>query len=231
VARGYRGRPDLTAERFVADPLVADAPAYRTGDLVRWGADGLLEHLGRLDAQVKVNGFRIELGEIEHALAGVTQIRQAVVALRGSTADPRLVAFVVFEPGAVAPPSSTQVRRTLRAVLPDYMVPSMIIELSALPLTPNGKVDRRALPDPFAETTRRSEHESPHAGIETEIAELWAELLNVERVGRHDNFFELGGHSLLALQVVGKLHQRSGRTVDPRLLFFNSLAQIAESAR
>ncbi|WP_425117683.1 non-ribosomal peptide synthase/polyketide synthase [Burkholderia gladioli] len=204
VARGYLNRPELTAERFVHDPFAGDAIArmYRTGDLARYLPDGNLEYLGRNDHQVKIRGFRIELGEIEARLANHPAVREAVVLAIGDGADKRLVAYVVAEHdeqlvGAL--------RSHLAAQLPDYMVPAAFVRLDALPLTPNGKVDRRALPAPDQSALARQAYEAPQGEIESALAEIWAELLGVERVSRHDSFFALGGHSLLAVRLVGRI--------------------------
>jgi len=216
----------------VADPFDPGSAVYRTGDSVRWTPAGVLEHLGRLDHQVKINGFRIELGEIESLLAQAPAVRQAVVDVRGNDGDRRLVAYVVLDSTAHAKPSATEIRRALRQQLPDYMVPGVILFLEAVPLTPNGKVDRRALPDPFADASRaKPDYEAPAPGVETTIAAVWTELLQLERVGRHDNFFELGGHSLLALQAVWRLRRDNGLELDARVFFFNTLAQMADGIK
>jgi hypothetical protein len=183
---------------------------YRTGDLGRWRGDGLLEHLGRLDSQVKVRGFRIELGEIEAALEGLDEVRQAVVAARGKAQDRRLVAYVVFAEGREL--LAGEIRRALGTTLPAYMVPGLVVPLDGFPLTPNGKVDRNALRDPreAAGSVERA-HEPPEGPYEGAIAAVWQELLGVGRVGRHDNFFELGGHSLLAARMA--MHTSEGLSV------------------
>ena len=217
VARGYLNRPELTAERFVADPFAGKPGArmYRTGDLGRWLADGNIEFLGRNDFQVKIRGFRIELGEIEARLLEHAGVREAVVLAREDSAgDKRLVAYYTGgeELGAEA------LRAHLAASLPDYMVPAAYVRLDALPLTPNGKLDRKALPAPDGAAYASRRYEAPRGEVEETLARLWAELLKVERVGRHDNFFELGGHSLLAAQLVGALRQ-NGMEVSLRQLF------------
>ncbi|HKS14132.1 MAG TPA: amino acid adenylation domain-containing protein [Pseudomonas sp.] len=227
VALGYLNRPELTAERFLADPF-STAPGalmYRTGDLVRWREDGQLECLGRNDDQVKVRGFRIELGEIVACLHGLPGIGEAVVLARDDA--PGLVAYVTGEPGHAAP-GVEQIRRHLQANLPDYMVPAAYVELAALPLTANGKLDRRALPRP--ERLERSGHdfEAPHAGLETTLARIWADVLEVERVGRHDHFFDLGGHSLLAMRMVSQVREQLGVELPLGELFaLGELAAVA----
>lgn len=203
VARGYLDRPELTAERFLADPFSSDARArmYRTGDLARWRADGSIEFLGRNDDQVKIRGFRIELGEIEAQLARCEAVREAVVLAREDTpGEKRLVAYVI--PREQSTVAVVEVREALRTVLPEYMMPAAFVVLEKLPLTANGKVDRRALPKPDTEAKADSPYEPPAGEIEEAVAGIWRQLLPVEHVGRNDHFFELGGHSLLATQMV-----------------------------
>jgi amino acid adenylation domain-containing protein len=229
VARGYLGRPELTSERFVADRFGKPAAGrlYRTGDLGRWRDDGRLEHLGRLDHQVKIRGFRIELGEVEAALASLEGVRQSIVVAHDAAAsDRRLVAYVVYEPGADF--TVSEVRRHLRTQLPDYMIPSLVVAIDTVPLTPNGKVDRAALPDPFRNvTSAATDYEPPATQMERLLATVWSDVLQVEKVGLNDNFFDLGGHSLLSLRVVAAVEARSGWRMDPRTLFFQTLRQIA----
>lgn len=229
LAIGYHRRPELSAERFVPDRFSGQPGArlYRTGDLARWGDDGRLQHLGRLDHQVKIRGFRIELGEIEAVLGTHPAIRQALVLARDAgPGDPRLVAYLVYAPGEDL--TVSDVRRHLRRELPDYMVPSVVVALDAFPLTPNGKLDRAGLPDPFRHAVlAAAEHEPPAPGLEETIAAAWREVLKLERVGAQDNFFELGGHSLLSLRVVTRIERDTGWRVDPRLLFFQNLRQVA----
>ena len=224
VARGYLNRPELTAERFLADPFAGQAGArmYKTGDLGRWLADGTIEFLGRNDLQVKIRGFRIELGEIEACLAEHAGVREAVVMAREDTSgDKRLVAYYTWAEssdqgeaglGAV---NAEELRAHLAARLPEYMVPAAYVRLPALPLTPNGKLDRKALPVPEGEAYAARGYEAPQGEIETTLAAIWADVLQVERVGRHDNFFELGGHSLLAV-TRDRADARSGLQVDVR---------------
>jgi amino acid adenylation domain-containing protein len=203
LARGYLGRPELTAEKFIPDPFggAPGARLYRTGDLVRRLPDGMLEFLGRIDKQVKVRGFRIELGEVEAALARHPALREAVAAVREDTpGDARLVGYAV--PAEGAEPAAAEVLRALRSELPEHMVPSALVFLPALPLSPNGKVDTRALPAPGA--APREAYVAPRTALETVLAGVWADVLGVERVGIHDNFFDLGGHSLRATQVAAR---------------------------
>ncbi|HSU13785.1 non-ribosomal peptide synthetase, partial [Longimicrobium sp.] len=207
VARGYLGRPRLTAERFVPDPFgEPGARLYRTGDLCRWLADGTLEYLGRTDFQVKVRGFRVEPGEIEARLASHPGVREAVVlALDDGAGGKRLVAYFVGE--AL---ESEALRTHLSRQLPEYMVPAAFVRLDALPLNPNGKLDRRALPAPGADAFASRGYEAPEGETEQTLADIWSELLGVERVGRGDHFFALGGHSLLAVRVVSRVRQALG---------------------
>ncbi|CAA9335652.1 MAG: Siderophore biosynthesis non-ribosomal peptide synthetase modules, partial [uncultured Gemmatimonadetes bacterium] len=205
VARGYLHRPALTAERFVPDPFGGEPGArlYRTGDLGRWRADGTLEFLGRNDHQVKVRGFRVEAGEIEARLREHPGVREAVVTARGdASGSTRLVAYVVG-----AAPGAEVLRAHLAERLPEYMVPAAYVRLEALPRTPNGKVDTRALPAPDGGAYTHRGYEAPADETEEALAEIWAEVLGVERVGRHDHFFELGGHSLLAVKAVSRVRE------------------------
>jgi amino acid adenylation domain-containing protein len=229
VALGYHRRPELTAERFVPDHFSGrpGTRLYRTGDLARWGDDGRLYHLGRLDHQVKVRGFRIELGEIEAELAGHPAVKQALVlAKEAAPGDVRLVAYVVYHAGESL--TVSEIRRYLRRKLPDYMVPALVVELASVPLTPNGKVDRAALPDPLERAGAvASEYTPPAPGPEQILAEIWRDILGIERVGAEDNFFELGGHSLLSLRVAAAVEKKTAWRMDPRTLFFQNLRQIA----
>ena len=223
VAAGYLGRSELTAQRFVIRDGVR---FYRTGDLVKRRPDGALEHLGRLDDQVKVQGFRIELGEIEAVIGALPSVREVVASVcRDPGGEGRLAAWVVYRAGQQ--PTASEVRRYLRNQLPMYMVPGMIIPMDALPRTANGKVDRHALPDPFAVAAAARQHAEPQGDLERLVARSWAALLSVERVGRTDNFFELGGHSLLSMRAVAAIEQETGVRLDPRLFFFQTLEQIA----
>ncbi|MBA6045124.1 non-ribosomal peptide synthetase [Pseudomonas lactis] len=208
VARGYLNRPELTAERFLDDPFTPGR-MYRTGDLGRYLPDGTLEYLGRNDDQVKIRGLRIELGEIQARLIEHPAVKDAVVVAR----DQRLVAYYTG-----APTDIESLRAQLLQHLPDFMVPALFMHLDALPLSPNGKLDRKALPAPGMDALQVREYAAPEGDTEILLAQLWAELLKVERVGRHDNFFELGGHSLLAVSLIGRLRQE-GMEADVRGLF------------
>jgi amino acid adenylation domain-containing protein/thioester reductase-like protein len=222
VARGYLNRPELTAERFIADPFsrTAHSRLYKSGDLGRRRPDGTVEYLGRNDHQVKIRGFRIELGEIEAQLARHEQVKEAVVLAREDVAgEKRLVAYVV--PREItqigASPGTDELRAHLRSVLPEYMLPTAFVALPSIPLTSNGKLDRKALPAPNADAYVRSQYESPLGEVERGLAEIWQQLLQVERVGRKDNFFELGGHSLLVITLLSKIQQ-----------FFGAMLKVAD---
>ncbi|GAB7531351.1 hypothetical protein PS3A_37630 [Pseudomonas sp. 3A(2025)] len=229
VAKGYLNQPQLTAEKFLVDPFVADSHArmYRTGDRVSWQADGTLLYLGRFDQQVKIRGFRIEPGEIETRLASLPAIREAAVLVREETpGDKRLVAYFTVHEGEPAPAIS-DLHAQLHSQLPDYMVPSAYVQLAQLPLTNNGKLDRRALPAPDQDALLSRGYEAPQGATEIALAQIWAELLKVEQVGRHDHFFELGGHSLLAVTLIERMRQ-IGLSCDVRALFSQpTLAALA----
>ncbi|QSQ54056.1 non-ribosomal peptide synthase/polyketide synthase [Xanthomonas translucens pv. undulosa] len=234
LARGYLARPDLTAERFVPDPF-AEHPGermYRTGDLARWHADGVLESLGRNDAQVKIRGFRIELGEIEAALRACDGVRQAAVVVREDNGDKRLIAYLVVDDEVIL--NADALHTQLSARLPDYMLPAAYVQLAALPLTANGKLDRRALPAPDADAIATQAYVAPEGEREALLADLWHELLGVERVGRHDNFFALGGHSLLAVRLISRIRTSLGLELPLAALFAHprlaDLAQALDSA-
>ncbi|HET9316178.1 MAG TPA: amino acid adenylation domain-containing protein, partial [Vicinamibacteria bacterium] len=212
LARGYLGRPEWTAERFIPDASNTDPGGrlYRTGDLVRFRSDGGLDFVGRVDRQVKLRGFRIEPAEIEAVLSTHPAIGESVVVVR----EERLVAYVVARPGASW--AEEELRTFLRRTLPDYMVPAAIVTMGAVPLTPHGKIDRDALPAPAA---TRPAFGPPQAGLETAVAEVWQHLLGVPRVGRSDDFFALGGHSLLAGQAVARLQKALGLPLTLPMLF------------
>ncbi|MET0645248.1 MAG: amino acid adenylation domain-containing protein, partial [Pyrinomonadaceae bacterium] len=222
VARGYLGRPDLTAERFVPDPFSSrpGARLYRTGDLARHTDRGSLRFLGRADTQVKLNGFRIEPGEVEAALLAHSALNKAlVIAAEVTPGNKRLVAYVVPAAGAAAP-GAEELRRHLKERLPEYMVPSAYVALDELPLTLNGKVDRRALPAPaLARQDDGRAYAAPRTAAEEVLAAVWEHVLGVERVGRDDDFFELGGHSLLATRVISRVREAFRVELPLRALF------------
>ena len=209
LARGYLRRPDLTAERFIPNPF-GDQPGariYRTGDLARFLPDGQIEVIGRADHQVKIRGFRVELGEVEAALSEHESVKQCVVVAREEVpGDRRLVAYIVAQDPSVY--DNGELRDYLKGALPAYMLPAAFVQLEALPLTPSGKIDRLALPAPGqAGREWEASFVAPRSPVEEVLAEIWAEILRVDRVGAHDDFFELGGHSLLATQVVSRVYE------------------------
>ncbi|HST57838.1 MAG TPA: condensation domain-containing protein, partial [Longimicrobium sp.] len=218
VARGYLGRPALTAERFVPDPFASTgARVYRTGDRARWRADGTIEYLGRTDEQVKIRGFRIEPGEVEAQLAAHPAVRDAVVIVReDAPGDRRLVGYVVAVDGSAVTPAELGAHLTGR--LPEYMVPSTVVVLDALPLTPSGKVARRALPVPEGASAGVA-YVAPRTLAEKALAGIWAEVLHAERVGVRDSFFALGGHSLLAIRMVSRVRGVLGVELPVRVVF------------
>jgi len=207
LARGYKGHPDLTAEKFIKNPFNKELKSrlYKTGDLARYLPDGNIEYLGRIDNQVKIRGFRIELGEIEAVLGQHPAVREnAVIVHEASQTDKRLVAYLVPHQEQVI--ENTELRGFLSERLPDYMIPPTFVTLEALPLTPNGKIDRHALPAPEkVDSPREDTYIMPQTEVEVLIATAWQEVLHLEKVGIHDNFFDLGGHSLLLVQLQSKL--------------------------
>jgi surfactin family lipopeptide synthetase A len=237
LARGYLNRPELTAEKFVAHPLLGDKSAklYRTGDLGRFRANGDIDYLGRVDNQVKLRGLRIELGEIESVLISHANIQEAVVIVAGEGEQQRLSAYVVVT-DAKAAPSAGELRRYLRTKLPEHMVPAGYSRVERLPLLPSGKVNRGALPSALAIGLREeAELVDPRNETEAKLAEIWKELLHVEQVGIEQNFFELGGHSLLALQVTARIRRTFGLELPVKNVFetptIAALALELEKAR
>nr|WP_281404395.1 non-ribosomal peptide synthase/polyketide synthase [Pyxidicoccus fallax] len=236
LARGYLGRPELTAERFIPNPFASEPGErlYRTGDKARWLDNGQLEYLGRIDSQVKLRGFRIEPGEIESALSSHPSVREVVVALREDTpGHKRLVAYVVPSSEAPAPDANT-LREALKQKLPEYMVPSAFVTLEALPLNSSGKVDRKALPSPdLARSGSKPAYVAPRNDVEQRLCDIWALVLGQKHVGIHDNFFELGGDSIISIQIVARA-RRAGLVLATRQLFQHQtvaqLALVAESA-
>ncbi|MCS7475598.1 non-ribosomal peptide synthase/polyketide synthase [Umezawaea endophytica] len=223
VARGYLGRPGLTADRFLADPFGgAGERMYRTGDRARWLANGTLDYLGRTDDQVKIRGFRIEPGEVEAVLSRHPDVREAVVVARQDDGHRRLVAYVVSTGPA-------DLRAWLAERLPDYLVPSAFVALDALPMTANGKVDRKALPAPDLRADAAT-YRAPRTRVEDRVCGIWADVLGVPRVGLDDNFFELGGDSILSIRVVSRLRAELDAPVSPRVLFSSpTVARLVEA--
>ncbi|HEX3788439.1 MAG TPA: non-ribosomal peptide synthase/polyketide synthase [Pseudonocardiaceae bacterium] len=229
LARGYLGRPGLTASRFVANPFgPAGSRLYRTGDLVRWLAEGTLEFLGRADDQVKIRGFRIEPGEIEAALLRRADVAEVVVLGRDNADGHRqLVAYLVPTDQVAGVAQPAELRAELKQRLPDYFVPAAFVVLDRLPLSPNGKVNRRALPDPEVGADLRAHYLAPSTPVQATLADIWATVLGAERVGVLDNFFELGGDSILSIQVVS-LARQAGIAVTTKDIFLRqTIAELA----
>ncbi|MCC8379602.1 non-ribosomal peptide synthetase, partial [Xenorhabdus sp. PB30.3] len=230
VARGYLNRPELTTERFLPDPFSTepDARLYKTGDLGCWLPDGSLEYLGRNDFQVKLRGFRIELGEIEAGLMQCPGVQDAVVMVREDTkGDTRLVAYLCAETGTKLVP--IDLRRQLAQHLAEYMLPCAFVILDTFPLTPNGKLDRKALPAPDLSSVITRDYAAPVGEVETMLAEIWQDLLKLERVGRHDHFFELGGHSLIAVSMIEQLRNQGYSLEIPTFFATPLLAEMAQA--
>ena len=231
LARGYLNRPEITAHKFIPNPFSREGGArlYRTGDLARRLADGQIEFLGRMDFQVKIRGYRVELGEIEAVLGGHPAVAETIVLAReDSPGNKRLVAYIVLAQEHAA--TVSELRIFLQRTLPEYMVPSAFVFMDILPLTPNGKVNRRALPVPDQSRPElERDFVAPRTALEDVIADCWAEVLMLERVGVMDNFFELGGHSLLATQIIGRLRELFNVELPIRTLFeAPTVAGIAE---
>ena len=229
LARGYLGRPEVTAEKFIPNPFSNEPSArlYKTGDLARYLSDGSIEFLGRIDNQVKIRGFRIELGEIESAIAQHPTVGETVVMAREDVPDRKyLAAYIV--PKQSSPIATGDLRGFLKEKLPDYMIPGALVMLDALPLTANGKVDRRALPTPELHLEPEASFVAPRTPIEEMLACIWANILLIDSVGIHNNFFDLGGHSLLAIQVISRV--RDTLTVELPLRSLFEAPTIAELA-
>ncbi|WP_413668447.1 amino acid adenylation domain-containing protein [Mucilaginibacter sp. Mucisp86] len=227
VARGYLNQPELTKEKFIADPYSEDlnAKLYRTGDQGRWLPDGNIEYLGRIDDQVKIRGYRIEPGEIEQVLLQQENVRQAVVLARADKqGTKRLTAYVVMDEAAY---DKQELQNYLRERLPEYMVPGLWVRLDSLPLTPNGKTDKKVLPE--AEAGHEESYTAPESQTEKQLAKIWEELLGVEKIGTKDNFFELGGHSLLAMRVISQVRRELNKELKIRDLFVSpTIADLAK---
>lgn len=232
VTRGYLGQPELTADHFVPNPFTQSAGnrLYRTGDRVRYSTDGTLDFLGRTDQQIKVRGHRVELGEIEAAIREHEAIREVVAVLQGEGLEERRIVgfFVPARPGSRL--DLDGLRESLRHRLPEFMIPSLLVELDFLPLTPNGKVDRQALPETTpSESSEAIGDVAPAVGVERRLAEMWTEVLGVQRVGPGDNFFELGGNSLSTIQIAFRIREAFG--VELPLRTFFRVPTVAELAR
>jgi amino acid adenylation domain-containing protein len=229
LARGYLGRPDLTAERFVPDPFGGEGTRlYRTGDLVRYRRDGVIEFLGRIDDQIKIRGYRVETGEIEAALSQIDGVRACAVVFQNKPGRTQLVAHIVPKSGREFQQES--LRRTLSRALPDHMIPSAFALVDSLPLTPNGKVDRKALIAIDWAAPPAPGYEAPRTFTEGALCRIWADLLGLERVGAEDNFFALGGHSLLAAQATARISRELMVTLPLRVLYeARTLSEVAAS--
>jgi acyl carrier protein len=233
IARGYLNREALTAERFIADPFCADhgARLYRTGDLGAWRADGVIEYFGRNDHQIKIRGFRVEPGEIEAQLCCHPLVSDAAVILReDAPGEQRLVAYVIPSEWSDRALTSgpEELRTHLNAVLPEHMVPSAFAMIERFPLSPSGKLDRLAFPPPSIATYANRNDEPPQGRVETALAEIWEELLRVERIGRSANFFELGGHSLHGIKLVSRIEDRLGVSLPVIAVFqYPTVRQMA----
>jgi len=217
VALGYYNRPELTAEKFIADPFSVepDACLYKSGDMARYLPSGMIEFLGRGDDQVKIRGFRVELGEIETALAKHPGVREVAVLAKEDAGEKRLIAYLV--PAQGAKPTPTELRHYLQQNLPDYMVPSTFVQLQTMPITPNGKVDRRGLPAPQIDTSSTQIVVATDA-VQSQLVRIWEEVLGKKPIGIRDNFFELGGHSLLAARLMHRIGQAAGKTLPLAML-------------
>ncbi|MHA6530945.1 amino acid adenylation domain-containing protein, partial [Paenibacillus sp. BAC0078] len=211
VTRGYLNRPELTAEKFVDNPFEPGERMYRTGDLARWLPDGNLEYMGRIDEQVKIRGYRIETGEIMHRLQQHADVKEAVVITRKDERDESYLCAYVVSGGAF---DASELRSHLKRSLPEYMVPSYLVEVERIPLTANGKVDRKALPEPQGLVQTGSEYVAPLNETEAKLAEIWQNVLRIEQVGIQDSFFELGGDSMKAIRLIAKLEQAIGHKTD-----------------
>jgi amino acid adenylation domain-containing protein len=225
LARGYLNRPELTSERFIPNPFAPEARLYKTGDLARYLSDGTIEFQGRMDDQIKLRGFRIELGEIETALAAHPAVRHQAVAVRTDGGEGRLVAYVVLEGEESI---LTELPGFLRTKLPAYMVPTVFVPMKALPVTPNGKIDRRSLPAPAPTRPElAAAFAPPRNPLEQLLAQTYASVLGLDRVGIHDNFFELGGASLSSLEITAKLNE-AGIPIPPESIFeYQTIAELA----
>ena len=228
LTSGYLNRPELIEEKFIPNPFRAQPGArlYKTGDLVRWLPDGNIGFLGRLDNQVKIRGFRIELGEIETMLDRHGAVRQSVVIVREEEPGRKqLVAYVVPEPGAA--PDSRELRQHLKDRVPDFMVPSAVVLLDAFPLTPNGKIDREALPPPDLSAELGATFVAPQTANEEILADIWSQVLRIERVGVRDKFFELGGDSILSIQIIARARQAGLRITVKQMFQYQTIAELA----
>jgi acyl-coenzyme A synthetase/AMP-(fatty) acid ligase/acyl carrier protein len=228
VSRGYLNRPDLTAASFVPNPFEPGRRIYKTGDLGKWLESGTLEFVGRVDNQVKIRGQRMELDEVETVVNQYPAVRQNVVVAKDYVpGDKRLVAYVIPDKETIF--NADELRQYLKSKLPEYMVPSYIVEMETFPLTTNGKVNRRALPDPdWNETKDSKTYVAPRNPVEEILAGIWAEILRVDKVSLHDDFFQIGGHSLLATRLITRVCREFNIDIPLRSIFEQKT--IAEQA-
>ena len=233
LARGYLGRPDLTAERFLPHPFSADPGAriYRTGDLGRYLPDGMIDCLGRTDHQVKIRGYRVELGEVESVLAKLPAVEQACVIARNTDRGMQLVAYLVgtVHAGQQTPVSVSEIREHLSNYLPDYMVPTAYVWLKELPLTANGKVDRKALPSPDSAGVGAGQYTEPRILEEELLCGVWSQVLSIERVGIDDNYFALGGDSIRSLQIITRAAERGLKFTVGDIFRFQTIRTLAQN--
>ncbi|KAF6614169.1 amino acid adenylation domain-containing protein, partial [Paenibacillus sp. EKM101P] len=220
LARGYLDRPELTAEKFVPNPFAAGEAGYermyRTGDLARWMPDGNIEYLGRIDHQVKIRGYRIELGEVEAQILKVEDVQEVIVlAQADEQGQNQLVAYYVAEREV----SAGELRSLLGEELPNYMVPSFLVQLEQMPLTPNGKIDRKALPAPEGSLQTGADYVAPRTWVEVKLAQIWQDVLGLTQAGVKENFFEIGGHSLRATTLASKIHKELNKPLPLRSIF------------
>jgi len=240
LARGYLNQPALTQEKFIPDPFFADSGlVYTSGDRVRWLSNGEMEFLGRQDTQVKVRGYRVELGEVESQLIQISVVNEAVVIAKAEQENSnnanRLVAYVSLSKGKgegksepVKQDAQAFIHAHLKALLPEYMLPSAIVILDSLPLTPNGKVDRKSLPEPTDNDFVRSEYVEPTQPIEMQLCEIWQTLLGIEKVGIHDNFFNLGGDSIVSIQAVSRAKAKNIHFTVRKLFENQTIAELSQ---
>jgi len=215
LARGYLGKPELTAEKFVDNPFLPGERMYKTGDFARWLPDGNIEYLGRMDHQIKIRGYRIELGEIESRLLEHEAIKEVVATIREDKNDKQICAYIIADKQITA----AELREHMRLELPEYMMPSYFIQLDRMPLTPNGKIDRKALPEPDGSIVAGAEYAAPRNEIEEKLVKIWQGVLGIEKIGINDNFFDLGGHSLKATSMMSKIHKELSVEVPLKEIF------------
>ena len=226
VARGYLNRPELTAEKFIASPFHSGARVYRTGDLAKWLSNGEIAYIGRIDNQVKIRGNRIELGEIETRLLQSGYVANAVVVVKGETSLRKfLVAYVIPKEGY----RQELLYAYLKTQLPDYMLPSMVIEMESFPITSNGKLNRKALPEAEGDEFGLSSYVAPGNEMEESLASIWKEVLELDKVGVHDNFFRIGGDSIMAIRLISKINKKSDVVITIAQLYeFNTIAGLVD---